>query len=192
MHRDDEGDPIEIPLTFSPEAKEVYIGIYNEHRREMAQPGFPRYLRSVWAKLEAYTLRLTLIIACCRVIEDGVAERVELDDLRRAVALSDYFKAQARRVFGALRGYDEKKRLLEDVSKFVSKEGGLWIGTATELHQQFHSAYKPERPDELSRFIKDAAEDEESFTYNSETQRYKDEASGEWKSKRVITLYRAL
>jgi putative DNA primase/helicase len=192
MQRDDVGDPIEVPVTFSPEAKEVYKGIYNQHRTEMAQPGFPRYLRSVWAKLEAYTLRLTLIIACCRAIEDGVAERVELDDLRRAVALSDYFKAQARRVFGALRGYDEKKRLLEDVSQFVSKEGGLWIGTATELHQQFHSNYKPERPAELSRFIKDAAEDEESFTYNSETQRYKDEASGEWKSKRVITLYRAL
>lgn len=190
MGKDDEGDPIEVPVTFSPEAKEVYIDIYNEHRREMALPGFPRYLRSVWAKLEAYTLRLTLIIACCRFTDEGVAERVEPDDVLRAVALSDYFKDQARRVFGALRGYDEKKRLLEDVSRFVAKEGGVWIGTATELHQQFQSDYKPRRAEELSKFIKEAAEDEEGFTYESKTDRYKDEASGEWKSRRELTLYR--
>jgi hypothetical protein len=190
MGKDDEGDPIEVPVTFSPEAKEVYIDIYNEHRREMALPGFPRYLRSVWAKLEAYTLRLTLIIACCRFTEEGVAERVEPDDVLKAVALSDYFKDQARRVFGALRGYDEKKRLLEDVSRFVAKEGGVWIGTATELHQQFQSNYKPQRPEELSKFIQQAAKDEEGFTYDSKIDRYKDEASGEWKSRREITLYR--
>ena len=190
MQSDEDGDPIEVPLTFSPEAKEVYIDIYNGHRKEMALPGFPRYLRSVWAKLEAYTLRLTLIIACCRITEHGVAERVEPDDLLRAVALSDYFKAQARRVFGALRGYDEKKRLLEDVAQFVAKEGGLWLGTATELHQQFYSNHKPERPEELSKFIKEAAEDEDGFTYKSEIERYKDEVSGEWKSRRAITLYR--
>jgi hypothetical protein len=190
MGKDDEGDPIEIPVTFSPEAKEVYIDIYNEHRREMALPGFPRYLRSVWAKLEAYTLRLTLIIACCRFTEEGFAERVEPDDVLKAVALSDYFKDQARRVFGALRGYDEKKRLLEDVSRFVAKEGGVWIGTATELHQQFQSDYKPRRAEELSKFIKEAADDEEGFEYESKIDRYKDEASGEWKSRREITLYR--
>jgi hypothetical protein len=66
----------------------------------------------------------------------------------------------------------------------------LWVGTATELHQQFSSTYKPERAGELSRFIKEAAEDEEGFTYQFETERYKDEESGEWKSRRVLTLYR--
>jgi hypothetical protein len=192
METDEFGDPLTVPVTFSPDAKGVYIDVYNNHRREMAEPGFPRYLRSVWAKLEAYTLRLTLIIACCRFTVDGVAERVEPDEILRAVALIDYFKEQARRVFGALRGYDEKKRLLEDVSRFVAKEGGLWIGTATELHQQFHSDHKPQREAELSKFIKDAAEDEEGFTYESEIERHKDEASGEWKSKRVITLYRQM
>jgi hypothetical protein len=65
----------------------------------------------------------------------------------------------------------------------------VWIGTATELHQQFHSTHKPKRADELSRFVKEAAEDEEGFTYKSETDRFKDEESGEWKSRRVLTLY---
>lgn len=190
MDKDEDGDPVEVPVTFSPEAKQIYVDVYNQHRKEMATAGFPRYLRGVWAKLEAYTLRITLILACCRFTEAGVAERVEVEDVLRAVTLADYFKAQARRVFGTLYGLDEKKRLLEDVCRFVTEHGGVWIGTPTELHQQFHSSHKPQRPDELSRFIKEAAQDEEGFTYQSETDRFKDEESGEWKSRRVLTLYR--
>jgi hypothetical protein len=53
----------------------------------MATPRFPRYLRSPWAKLEAYLVRLALIIAVCRFVEDGVAERVEQEDVLRAVLL---------------------------------------------------------------------------------------------------------
>jgi hypothetical protein len=187
MKTDDEGDPMAGAVTFSPDAKEAYINAYDMHREEMARPGFPRYLRSVWAKLEAYTLRLTLIVACCRFASSGVAERVELEDVLRAAHLVDYFKEQARRVFGTLRGYDEKKRLLEAVADFVGSEGGVWTGTATELHQQFRNVHKPNRPEELSKFIKEAAEDEESFTYHSETKRTKNE-DGEWESRRVLTL----
>jgi len=187
MTIDDEGDPIEVPITFSPDAKETYINVYNDHREEMAAPGFPRYLRSVWAKLEAYTLRLALIVACSRFTEGGLAERIEEEDVLRAVKLAGYFKDQARRVFGALRGYDEKKRLLEDVAAFVAAQGGTFSGTATELHQQLHSIHKPNREAELSKFIKEAAEDEEGFTYQSKTERFKDE-EGKWESRRILTL----
>jgi len=189
MQKDENGDPIPVPVTFSPEAKEVYVDVYNQHRKETALAGFPRRLQGVWAKLEAYTLRLTLVLACCRFAEQGVAERAEVEDVIKAVALTDYFKGQARRVFGVLHGFDEKKRLLEDVCTFVEEYGGLWTGTPTELHQQFHSTHKPKRPDELSRFLKEAAEDEEGFTYQQETERYKDEETGQWKSRRVLTLY---
>lgn len=188
MSKDEDGDPVEVGVTFSPQAKEVYIDVYNNHRREMAAPGFPRYLRSVWAKLEAYTLRLMLIIACCRFKQDGDAERIEPEDVLRAVTLLDYFKGQARRVFGALREYEPHKRLLEDVERFVAEHGGLWIGTPTELHEQLVSDFKPERPDELSRILKQAAEDGGELLYSAERERYKDD-SGAWKTKRVLTLY---
>ena len=190
MQKDEDGDPMEAPVVFSPEAKEVYVDVYNRHRGEMAAPGFPRYLRGVWAKLEAYTLRITLVLACCRFAGQGVVERAEAEDVLQAVALIDYFKGQARRVFGALYGFDEKKRLLEDVSAFVAECGNLWTGTATELHQQFRSPHKPERPEELSKFIKEAADDEEGFTYSADIDRFKDKESGEWKSRRIVTLYR--
>src|SRR5829696_1183017 len=159
MKTDDEGDPIVGALTFSPDAQ------------------------------EAYMLRLTLIVACCRFASEarGVAERVELEDVLRATKLTDYFKEQARRVFGTLRGYDEKKRLLEHVATFVEYVGGTWVGTATDLHNKLPYVHKPNRPDELSRFLKEAAHDEESFTYQSKTERIKSD-EGEWESHRVLTL----
>jgi hypothetical protein len=189
MPSDDLGDPVGVPLTLSPEAKELFISQYNVHRAEMRGPGFPRNLRSPWAKLEGYFARIMLILACCRSVENGDPQRVEQEDVVKAWALIQYFKDQARRVFGSLRGFDPKKRLLEDVGVFVAQAGGVWEGTPTELHQQLSSPHKPERAHELSRFIKEAAENEEGFTYDSETERYKGE-DGEWKSKRVLTLYR--
>jgi hypothetical protein len=187
MDADELGDPIEKPVTFSTEAKQLYIAIYNNHRRDMGLPGFPSFLRSPFSKLEAYFLRITLILAACRFATDSVAERVEVDDVLRAVALVEYFKEQTRRVFGALGGFDPRNRLVEDCSRFVSERGGSWKGTATELHEELVSDFKPDRPDELSKFLKDAAEHVPGFVYESETERFKD-AEGEWKSRRILTL----
>jgi hypothetical protein len=190
METDELGDPVEVPITFSPEAKELFISAYNGHRTEMSLPGFPPDLRSPWSKLEAYFLRLILILAACRFVRDGVAERVEQDDVLRAVLLVEYFKAQARRVFGALHGFDPRRKLLEDVSRFVIEQGGLWTGTPTELHQQLVSGLKPARADELSKFIQAAAEEEPGLLCETNTERFKDPESGEWKSRRVLSLYR--
>jgi hypothetical protein len=132
-------------------------------------------------------LRITLILAACRFALDGVAERVEAGDVLRAVALTDYFKEQARRVFGALGGQDPRNRLMEDCARFVSERGGSWKGTATDLHEQLASNHKPDRPNELSKFLKEAADYEPGFSYGSETERFKGEG-GEWKSRRVLAL----
>jgi hypothetical protein len=138
-------------------------------------------------------MRVVLVAGCCVEGIAGwrysvlVAERVEVDDVLGAVALGEYFKEQTRRVFGALGGFDPRNRLVEDCSRFVSERGGSWKGTATELHEELVSDFKPDRPDELSKFLKDAAEHVPGFVYESETERFKD-AEGEWKSRRILTL----
>ena len=132
-------------------------------------------------------MRITLILAACRFTLEGVAERVEAGDVLRAVALTEYFKEQARRVFGALGGLDPRNRLMEECARFVSERGGSWKGTATDLHEQLISNYKTDRPNELSKFLKEAAEYEPGFFYESETERFKGD-EGEWKSRRVLTL----
>jgi uncharacterized protein DUF3987 len=188
LEADELGDPVEVEVAFSPDAKQVFIDSYNAHRQEMAAPGFPSYLRSPWSKLEAYFVRLTLIIACCRFVEDGVAERIEADDVLRAVALLDYFKAQAQRVFGALREADARLPLLRDVAHLVKAHGGLWTGEPSELHEQLTSAHKPERPNELSKFIKQGA-DKVGMLVTSEVEAYENEQTGKRSTRRVLTLY---
>ena len=56
------------------------------------------------------------------------------------------------------------------------------------MHDQLISNYKPDRPNELSKFLKEAVEHEPGFSYESETERFKGD-EGEWKSRRVLTLY---
>lgn len=105
----------------------------------------------------------------------------------KAWKLIEYFKDQARRVFGALRGFDPRRRLVEDVSRFVAVEGGSWSGTATELHERLVSDFKPDRPDELSKFVKAGAEEEPGLRCEDGTERFKDE-QGDWKGRRVLRL----
>jgi hypothetical protein len=188
LETDDLGDPVEKPVAFSPDAKQVFVSAYNTHRQEMGAPGFPPHLRSPWSKLEGYLLRLTLILAACRFVESDAPERIEQEDVLRAVVLMDYFKSQARRVFGALRGFDSRLPLLQDVARFVSECGGVWVGTATELHEQLDSAFKPGRADELSKLLQSGWVEEIGLHCDSHIERFKDEG-GEWKSRRELTLY---
>jgi hypothetical protein len=188
MELDDYGDPVKIAVTFSPEARELFIQEYNNHRTEMGLPGFPQKLRSPWSKLEAYFVRIILILAACRFVDDDVAERVEAEDVLRAVSLMDYFKGQARRVFCALHGFDPRLKLVEDCAKLVVEKGGTWTGTATELYEELTSEYKPERPDELSKFLKDASESGSGLGYESGPERFKDDY-GEWRTRRVLSLF---
>jgi hypothetical protein len=188
LEMDEFGDPVEKPVAFSPKAKQVFVHAYNSHRQEMGTPGFPLHLRSLWSKLEAYLLRLTLILSACRFGESGEPERVEQEDLLRVVVLMDYFKAQARRVFGALYSVDPRRQLLADVTRFVEGRGGVWTGTPTELHSQLESLYKPDRSNELSKFIQDGWEEEFGLLCETGTDRFKDD-EGNWKSQRTLTLY---
>jgi hypothetical protein len=51
------------------------------------------------------------------------------------------------------------------------------------------SDFKPERPIELSKFIQGATEDEPGLFCEAHIDRVKDPEDGEWRSRRVLTLY---
>jgi len=169
LHTDDLGDPDPKSLEFSPDAKDVFVYAHDDHRAEMETPGFPEKLEEFWGKLEGYLARLTLITALTRCVEDGEPERVEDVDVLKAVALLEYFKTQARRVHAKVYGEDPRLRLIEDLSKFLRDREGSFEGTATELHERFESQHKPERVEELSKFVKAAANHTPGLAYESKT-----------------------
>ncbi len=183
MAMDDLGDPVEVPVAISPDAKQVFVDQYNAHRTEMGTPGFPRNLRSPWAKLEGYFARLTLIAACCRIAENGDPERIEADDVLRAAVLIDYFKKQSRRVFGVLHGFDPSARLVEDAARFLHDRGGEWTGEPSDFHSELPSRFKHKRPDDLAKFLNKRAE----FVYDVKTVAAKKD-DGSTTTKRRLTL----
>jgi hypothetical protein len=165
LESDDYGDPLPTAVAFAPDALEIWIDAYDEHRDEMAAPWLQPGLRAAWSKLEAYLLRLTLICACCRFVtpaeEDGKKppERIEAEDVLRAVVLTDYFKAHARAVHAVLRAEDRRLLLLEDLTRFLREQAppGSWEGEPAELHEALVSRAKPPKPNALSRRINELA-----------------------------------
>jgi hypothetical protein len=158
MPEDNHGDPEPVRVHFSPGAKAVFVDAVNAHREEMEAAGFPARLKGPWSKLEAYMARLSLILAMSRAADTGEAERVEGEDVLRAVVLVDYLKSHARRVYVGLYGENPVDRLAEDVAAFLKEREGYWRGQPSELHAQLRSDYKPGRANELGKMIRAIAD----------------------------------
>jgi hypothetical protein len=151
MNTDEHGTPDPVRIHLSPGARELFKGAVNDLGAERHRPGFPTRLKGPYSKLEAYLARLSLILAVARAVDTGVAERVEEDDVLAAVVLVDYFKGMARRVYRE----NPRERFAEDVAKFLDGRGGYFKDEPHVLHEQLDSRYKPPRPDELTKKLKD-------------------------------------
>lgn len=124
----------------------------------MLDPGFPRKLEGVWAKLRGYLARLSLVLAVCRCCETGSREeRVEAEDVEAASRLLGYFKAHARRVYAELSAPDPLEVLGTDLKELLQDNGGRLEATATELYHKLEEAgceALPARPKELGQAIR--------------------------------------
>jgi len=153
-----EVDPNPLRIFFTPDAKDLFPRFVDENVMEYQEPGFPRRLLGPWAKMSGYLARLSLILALCRAVDEGEPEQVEGRDVLAATVLLDYFKNQARRVYVGLYGEDPDDRLAADLAALLREHGGYWKGSATELHEQFISPVKPEKPDVLSKKVGEIAD----------------------------------
>jgi hypothetical protein len=152
MPEGDHGDPEPQRVYLSTEAKEVMVHAINNHREEMEAAGFPARLRGAWSKLEAYLARLTLILLLCR---SRAADRVETQDVLSALALLDYFKNHARRVYVGLYGNDPLDLLAADVEKFLKARGGYFKDEPSVLYEKLESRVKPLQAAQLTKDLKD-------------------------------------
>ena len=188
MPDDDYGDPEPHHVTVAPDAKPVLVELLDSHREEMEAPGFPTRLRGPWAKLEAYLARLALIFALCRSVTTDASERIEREDILRASVMVDYFKNHARRVYVGLYGESVEDRVLADVARFLLKHKGAWEGTPTEFHELLESDYKPQRPEDLTRILKKAADRTPSLVFAPAKPKSITREDGSRTTKRVMRV----
>jgi hypothetical protein len=171
MRNDDMGDPMPVTVGFAADALELYKSAHDDHRAEMGAPWFQAHLRPAWSKLEAYLLRLTLICACCRFAVEGTAERIEVEDVVRAVKMVDYFKAHARRAHTVLKDEDPVRGLLEDVVAFLHQHGGAWEGEPTDLYKALPSRHKGKAPQALTGKLKRLAKSSPHLSFSAGSER---------------------
>ncbi len=155
---DEHGDPNPRPLRFSRAARDLFAATVDALGAEVLDPGFPRRLEGVWAKLRGYLARISLVLAVCRCAECNVREGcVEREDIEAASRLLAYFKAHACRVYSELSAPDPLEILGADLKTLIETNGGYLQATATELYRALEEAgcqALPARPKELSQAIK--------------------------------------
>jgi Protein of unknown function (DUF3987) len=92
-------------LRLSTEGRKEWHQFTADHACDLNRPDFPDYLRGPWSKLRGYAGRLALIVHCLRWAAGEIgSDTADIDgeSVARAVALVDYFKGHARRVYAAM------------------------------------------------------------------------------------------
>lgn len=128
---DEEGRRVPQVLSFTPDAKALWVEWIEDHYREGADPLFPPNLRGPWAKLEGYCARLALVLHLCRyVCCEAESEEVDRISVAGAATLVEYFKSHARRVYARLHATEDDQRVVLALT-WIQKRGGT--ATARDL-----------------------------------------------------------
>lgn len=120
--QDEDGNyqPIAVPMTV--EAKNRFIEYFNQHRRESAD--LDDDLRAAASKLEAYAVRLGLILHLCSwAVGDVYRDQVDESSIAAGIELSRWFENETRRVYG-LFSESSKDEELRELAALVKRKGG--------------------------------------------------------------------
>jgi len=128
LGEDDQPRPGVVRL--SEEAKAAYVAYYTAHAAE--QVDLEGDLSAAWSKLEEYAARLALVVHCARWAAGDVDDADVLDgeSMAAGIALADWFKHEARRVYAVLGGTEEESEQRKLVSMIERRGGSI---TAREL-----------------------------------------------------------
>jgi hypothetical protein len=120
---DELGDPRPPLIPIGGDAKPPWIEWHDRHARELADIGNDD-LAARYAKLKGACVRIALLFACVDVAAGGGAVvRISADAMLRAIAVTEWFKSEARRLYAVLGETDEERehrKLLE----WIERRGG--------------------------------------------------------------------
>jgi hypothetical protein len=130
----DDGEPRPVLVRLSPEAKTAWKAYYNAHAVEQAD--LTGDLAAAWSKLEEGAARLALVVHFARWAADdpklASADRVDVASMTAGIALAQWFKHEARRVYAML-GETETDRDQRRLVEWIERKGGAV--TAREVQQ---------------------------------------------------------
>ncbi|WP_425613605.1 YfjI family protein [Anatilimnocola sp. NA78] len=141
---DEEGRDTPFVLAMTPEAKTAWVEYYDRHRDE--QVGLDGDLAAAWSKLEAYTARFALLFQLCAWAAGDEVSETEVDEvsMRSAIAVSDWFGGEARRVYAVLSESDEARSDRELLDLIRRKGGRVTARDLKASSRRFASADEAE------------------------------------------------
>jgi len=160
---DENRNPSPRLVTFTPQAKRVFIDAYDSLSEEMESPDFPQHLKGPWSKMRSYLARISLIIGMARIAEmKNLGPRILYDlmppeavisesDVKAAVVLIEYFKSHACKVYTRLHNQRKKSTsntrnltnadadkgtdLAQYLVQFLRDRDGYWQGMTSQLYE---------------------------------------------------------
>jgi Protein of unknown function (DUF3987) len=134
MMTDEHGEPVPMTINLTPDAKRLFVTYFDDHNAEQLE--LDGDLGAAWSKLEEVAARIALVIHYVREASDepGLPRPVAVDaeSMRRGIALTEWFKHEARRVYAMLEESEdesEQRKLVE----WIARKGGTV--TAREVQQ---------------------------------------------------------
>ena len=122
---DEDMNPVPVFVGMTAGAKRLWVDFFNAHGLE--QVDLSNELSAAWSKLEGYAARLALVVHYARWAADDVSlqhpDRIDADSMRRAVTLTEWFKQEARRVYGVL-GETDEQRDQRQLVEWIQRRGG--------------------------------------------------------------------
>ena len=133
---DELGEPQPRLIQIGKEAKPSWVEWHDRHARDLVDIGIDD-LAAHYAKLKGACARIALLFACVDVAAGGEAVvYISADAMRRAIAVTEWFKGEARRVYGVLSESEadhDRRRLVEWIER---RGGGVSVRDLTHsLHR---------------------------------------------------------
>lgn len=90
-------EPVSVDLPLTEAARDEFVAFYNHHNAEQVTLVPP--LQAAWAKLEGYAARFALLF---QLVLNPEAKSIDRDAMERGIALSQWFGAEAVRIYREL------------------------------------------------------------------------------------------
>ncbi len=134
----DEGQPRPNYLRLAAAAKPVFKRWHDLHVHQVDDTEDDD-LRAHLSKLKGHCARFALLFACVEAVSAGRHPGViDPDALQRAIAVTEWFKYEARRIYGRFAETDVERRRRELIQKIAAMGGDVSVRDLTHVLNRFH------------------------------------------------------
>lgn len=160
MMVDLDGNLIPRLLRLSPEARDLYLNWYNEVFTPLATEESRSLYYEGLIKLSQYVLRFVIVLQLARYATDeGTDEVVELDVMKGAILLFNYFRAELDYVNGVVNEKDPTLKMSEQQKSVYNHFGGREFIVGATLYETLYEKYGFTK-DQMKKFV----QNQEYFT----------------------------